>query len=331
MIRFSAFAALIVLASFDHTADPAWVVGNPVAYQVEMTTKLRMPAEAPDEVRVWHALPTPRPWSKTREGEPGATKIKFHNTGKQEFLKEKRSHHILFADAPKANTKVEYVTSFRVLSAAREFRPEKANVTWADYAKSPPDVARVTKDASEKVNKQLASVADGIKNRSGPAKAVLEFCVWIERNIKYDAGVQHAYTDVEAILKTGLGHCGHQQTIFTELCKRVRIPVRGVAGLNLYAPDGIGPLTATRPDYTNIHSWAEVYLPNVGWVEVDPGTGAKGFTLPANLIQNNPWFQNYAVWIRKENKDTPHVWEMKNGSYTSPFALEHLIKYQEVK
>ena len=58
--------------------------------------------------------------------------------------------------------------------------------------------------------------------------------------------------------------------------------MRTVRGLNLYSPDGRkGRLQAVRVDWTNIHTWTEVYLPTVGWVEADPAHGLNAFAIPA--------------------------------------------------
>ena len=84
--------------------------------------------------------------------------------------------------------------------------------------------------------------------------------------------------------------------LFEAMCAGAGIPTRIVVGLNLNTPDGEGDLHKIRPDYQNQHTWAEIYLPGSGWVEIDPGMGARP-THPAQLIQNNTDFQNYVIWI----------------------------------
>jgi len=100
-----------------------------------------------------------------------------------------------------------------------------------------------------------------------------------------------------------------------------------VVGLNLYAPDGRGDLGAIRADYMNIHTWAEVYFPKVGWVEVEPSTGDKAFAIPSRYIQNNKWFQNYAIWINENGQQKIPEWRFVDGKYVSDYRISNLITY----
>src|SRR5262249_29339353 len=157
---------------------------------------------------------------------------------------------------------------------SRDFRPDKVKVQWEDYKergqnRDTPPAPKSAKDVSP----TIAEAANKIKASCGPARAVVEFSKWMQAHLKYDASVSYESRDVASVLKHGRGHCGHWRAVFQQFCVHCGIPVRGVGGLNLYAPDGHGVLDAVKADYTNIHGWVEVYFPGVGWVEVEPAGG----------------------------------------------------------
>src|SRR5262249_25617620 len=131
-----------------------------------------------------------------------------------------------------------------------------------------------------------------------------------------------------AILKGKKGHCGHQMALFEALCGRAGIPTRVVWGMNLYAADGVGQLHKIRPDFENRHTWAQVYLPGSGWVEIDPGAGAKAYSIPAQLIKNSTDFQNYVIWMMEDGKWKQPSWEYREGRWHSPYAVENRITFQ---
>jgi hypothetical protein len=89
-----------------------------------------------------------------------------------------------------------------------------------------------------------------------------------------------------------------------------------------------GHLHGIRPDWTNVHTWAEVYFPKVGWIEVEPSGGDQAYRIPARFIQNNPWFQNYAVWVKDGGKQQLAGWRYNGGKYTSPYNIENLITFE---
>ena len=132
-------------------------------------------------------------------------------------------------------------------------------------------------------------------------------------HIKYDAAVPFDPRDLRSILKNQKGHCGHQMTVFEAMCLRAGIPTRTVVGLNLNTPDGVGALHEIRPDFQNQHTWAQIYLPGSGWVEIDPGQGARAYSLPAQLIQNSTDFQNYVIWICEDGTWKIADWEFRRG------------------
>ena len=121
--------------------------------------------------------------------------------------------------------------------------------------------------------------------------------------MKYDANVSYSSIDIEQTLANKKGHCGHYFCLLKSTCEELGIKIRVIRGLNLYCEDGVSSrLHKVRADYTNIHTWAEIHLPKDGWVEIEPTESKTPFKLKAHLVQNNPWFQNYAVWIREDGR-----------------------------
>ena len=302
---------------------------NAKVYRVRMKTKFVVPSSGVpiEELRVWHALPTKREWSETNT-QVGATQICWiPSTGKQQYEKLHDSHHVLWDQTNLTpGNSLSFESEFTVHSPIRKFNPKTAPTRWEDYSASPlPDY-----DKRQNIHFELVEIADRIRASNTPTAAVLEFCKWLSSNITYDASVSYPYTDVTSAMQNRRGLCGHYSEMLIQLCNRVGIPIRQIFGLNLYTPDGItGGLQNIRADYTNIHTWVEVYFPYIGWVEADPSNSDQAFTIPARYIQNNKWFQNYSIWISQNGQWKQPEWRYQNGSYVSDYGIENIISYSE--
>jgi len=69
------------------------------------------------------------------------------------------------------------------------------------------------------------------------------------------------------LLERGSGSCSEYAFVFIALCRAVGIPARYVGGIVTRGDDAF---------VDNVfHRWAEIYLPNVGWLPVDPDRGDK--------------------------------------------------------
>ncbi len=259
----------------------------------------------------------------------GASAITYRpDSGRVEHLGVKASQHVLweFRQGLETGKTFEFVSRFRVRSADRAFDLTKCAAKWADYGINydrtvlPPRQPTV----------ELAAIADKIKNEHPPAQAALEFCKWITGHVQYDASVPYYPNDLAAIMRHARGHCGHQMALFEAMCARVGIPTKVVVGLNLNTPDGIGDLHKIRPDYLNQHTWAEIYLPGSGWVEIDPGMGSKAYYITAQLIQNNSDFQNYVVWLIEDGQSKMPDWEYRDGKWFSPYGVENRRTFRRI-
>ena len=299
-------------------------------YSVRMDTTVIAPATGPRciNVRVWHALPTHRPWSQIAS--PYGT-LDQHAQPAGSILEaesDRRSTHILYTakNGQLPGQEMHYISDFRVISPDRKFDTYAAHIAWQDvYRYGTENKVKFSDPSSE-----ISTLVEKFKYNRQPCETLVEMSKWIKENFTYDATCNVAGDDVLGILRAKRGHCLHLMTIFLAFCDAAKIPCRAVKGLNLHCPTGSSEVDQSRNDYTNGHVWGEVYLPNVGWVEVEPFGGDKCFVIPANYVQNNTSFQNYAVWVWEQGA-APRLpkWILRGNKYVSEYGIDHKITYTE--
>ncbi|MDF1861607.1 MAG: transglutaminase-like domain-containing protein [Verrucomicrobiales bacterium] len=303
---------------------------DPVTYSIRMTTSLRIPGKIEtDRLRVWHALPPRKAWSLFT-GEVGATGIQFSTGGELEYEAKHNSHHILWEKTLRLDPGEthRFLSQFEVRSMRRMLLPGSVSSDWEQFSAVPPAVLLSSEARNEEIHDLIQQHAGRIKEECGPYDAILAASAWIGQYLKYDAGVWFETNQVNAILSEKKGHCGHQATIFRQFCGAFGIPVRTIHGLNLYEEDGVGELHSIRPDFTNVHTWSEIYIPGIGWVEVEPVSDQNPFMIGSHLIRNNDWFQNYSIWVCANGEERQPKWTSVEGKYESDYQVEHLIEYR---
>jgi len=77
------------------------------------------------------------------------------------------------------------------------------------------------------------------------------------------------------------GDCGAQSIYFAALCRAVGIPARATGGYQLF------------PGMEGTHFWAEIYLPNYGWIPVDTSVGQISNYIPDLSAAQKQAFQDY--------------------------------------
>jgi streptogramin lyase len=105
-------------------------------------------------------------------------------------------------------------------------------------------------------------------------------CYWIARKLfehvtkKMHYELTGGWNVAPTVLKRGSGSCSEYSFVFIALCRAAGLPARYVGSVVIRGDDA-------STDNDLFHRWPEVYLPNYGWVPMDPSSGGGIFEHPA--------------------------------------------------
>lgn len=112
--------------------------------------------------------------------------------------------------------------------------------------------------------KELKDFIDSIYSiDKTPFENAQAFSAYIFNNFTYQKGITSVETDVDEIWKLKAGVCQDFAHFLLLLLRRINIPARYVSGY-------ICPKNAEFRGEGATHAWVEAYLPDFGWVGLDP-------------------------------------------------------------
>jgi transglutaminase-like putative cysteine protease len=114
-------------------------------------------------------------------------------------------------------------------------------------------VTTLTPETAAPFLKVLADASTPLEGLHALSAAVLE-------KVSYDTEKTHAATTAEEAMTIGHGVCQDHSHIFIAIARQAGFPARYVSGY--LRIDG-------QVDQTASHAWAEVHVPNLGWVAFD--------------------------------------------------------------
>lgn len=285
----AAVSAAAVLPRFAHAQ--AVFAPKPSGWRnFEIVTKVDI-AKPQGKTQVWVPVPSVNEGDWFKSGQS-----KWTTNAKTVSLKKDAKYDAAFVhaewDASEKAPTLEVVSGFSAQDRAQDLsKPSKpAALSAANRKLYTEPTALIPTDGI--VKQTSDKIVAGTKTEFEKAQKIYD---WVVENSARNPQTRGCGTgDIAAMLKSGnlTGKCADLNALFVGLARAAGLPARDVYGLRVaaskfgYRSLGVGSNNVTRAQ----HCRAEVYLPDHGWVAVDPADVRKVILEepPANLAIGDP-------------------------------------------
>jgi uncharacterized protein (DUF2126 family) len=171
---------------------------------------------------------------------------------------------------------VDLVADMTVINPFDFFVDEKAETCPFEY---PPVLARELtpyRETEPAGPRRAALVAELQKSGIRTIDYLVEINRRLSQEIRYLVRMEPGVQTCEETLTLGSGSCRDTGWLLVQVLRQLGLAARFVSGYLIQLKPDVKPLDGPpglEADFTDLHAWAEVYLPGAGWVGLDPTSG----------------------------------------------------------
>jgi transglutaminase-like putative cysteine protease len=129
----------------------------------------------------------------------------------------------------------------------------------------------------EEAGPLLASYMNGIPRQAdSTVNFLVELNANLQKKIRYIIRMEPGVQPPEQTLAASAGSCRDSAWLLIQILRHLGLAARFVSGYLIQLRPDIDPVEGPREvesDFTDLHAWAEVYLPGAGWIGFDVTSG----------------------------------------------------------